>query len=181
MGSENDTAHKEVSQSPKRCQESQKAVTAQTTSGYSSYSVSLTVEEDPTLPSENCLADVNHLDNGMEMASEEDSVEDYSSTVNYPNAEPVSTGTAAAAISASIVPLISVQIFPRNYDGPAQETSPGHLLPQEMALISSPMTPAQPPWPISLYMKSLEGTEARNIVDTVKPFVGNYSPNESFQ
>ncbi len=107
-------------------------------------------------------------------------MEDYSSTVNYPNAEPVSTGTAAAAISASIVSLISVQIFPRNYDGPAQETSPGHLLPQEMALISSPMTPAQPPWPISLYMK-LESTEARDIVDTVKPFVGNYSPNESFQ
>ena len=150
MGSENDTAHKEVSQSPKRCQESQKAVTAQTTSGYSSYSVSLTVEQDPTLPSENCLADVNQLNNGMEVASEENSVEDYLSTVNYPNAEPVSTGTAAAAISASI--LISAHIFPRNYMY-AQETFPGHQLRQEMALISSPMTPAQP----------------------------NYSPNESFQ
>ena len=181
MGSANDT--EVTSHPPKRYKDhkqSQKAVYVQATSGYNSCSLSLAVEKDPILPFEISLADVDPSEDGSEVASEEDSLEEYMSTVNCPNAIPVSTGTAAAAIT------ISVQIFPRNDGGPAQETPPGDLLPQEIALIiSSPMTPAQPPWPISLYSymnspQESENMEARDVLDTIKPFVGNYSPNESF-
>ncbi len=180
MGSANDTTCKEVSQSPKRYKDHKQSVDVQATSGYNSCSLSLAVKKDPILPFEISLADDDQSEDGSEVASEEDSLEEYMSTVNFPNAVPVSTGTAAAAIT------ISVQIFPRNDGGPAQETSPGDLLPQEIALISSPMTPAQPPWPISLYtymyMNSPQESENMEVlVDTIKPFIGNYSPNESFQ